>query len=245
MKYELSLFLWVASIKHPQKWSIANGWRLHSPWQSLLIMQLKRVRPLCRIASFHCRSIICKIWSLSLVHCWFSKKGGRIRSLVVSVSWINPNLFLFPFNASQRGKVVPLVFIWVMSHGPRRAVGVIVSLFTRCLACHSATCLFGKISLWVGLLKSCHWERRDHLAARRKIRELEQNGCISCVSAHIVSQLFSPRRERTTTGQLTRIFNIALFDKPCQWQSLCQHWLLMWRPLLNHQEVLESSQTTC
>ena len=149
MKYELSLFLWVASIKHPQKWSIANGWRLHSPWQSLLIMQLKRVRPLCRIASFHCRSIICKIWSLSLVHCWFSKKGGRIRSLVVSVSWINPNLFLFPFNASQRGKVVPLVFIWVMSHGPERAVGVIVSLFTRCLACHSATCLFGKISLCV------------------------------------------------------------------------------------------------
>ena len=126
------------------------------------------------------------------------------RSLVVSVSWINPNLFLFPFNASQRGKVLPLVFIWVMSHGPRRAVGVIVSLFTRCLACHSATCLFGKISLWVGLLKTCHWERRDHLAARRKIRKLEQNGCISCVSAHIVSQLFSPRRERTTTGRLTR-----------------------------------------
>ena len=42
MKYELSLFLWVASIKHPQKWSIANGWRLHSPWQSLLIMKLEK-----------------------------------------------------------------------------------------------------------------------------------------------------------------------------------------------------------
>ena len=104
MKYELSLFLWVASIKHPQKWSIANGWRLHSPWQSMLIMQLKRVRPLCRIASFHCRSIICKIWSLSLVHCWFSKKGGRIRSLVVSVSWIISQPILVPFQWQPTGK---------------------------------------------------------------------------------------------------------------------------------------------
>ena len=51
------------------------------------------------------------------------------------------------FNGSLRDKAVPLVFIWVMSHGPRQAVGVIVSLFTRCLACHSAICLFGKISL--------------------------------------------------------------------------------------------------
>ena len=63
------------------------------------------------------------------------------------------------------------------------------------------------LSLCVGLLEPCHWERRDHLAVRRKIRKLEQNGCISCVSAHIVSQLFSLRRERTTAGLLTHLVN--------------------------------------
>ena len=35
-------------------------------------------------------------------------------------------------------------------------------------------------------LNGCHWDPRDHLASRRRIRKLEKNGCISCVSAHIL-----------------------------------------------------------
>ena len=66
-------------------------------------------------------------------------------------------------------------------------------------------CLARDLSLLVCL--NLVIERRDHLAVRRKIRKLEQNGCISCVSAHIVSQLFSLRRERTTAGLLTHLVN--------------------------------------
>ena len=85
------IHLWVASIQDPHKFSIANSL---APTQSLTIPVNNAIG---KESGRSAGPLFTKYGLSVLVHCWFSKKGGRTRSLVVSVSWIISHPIIAPF----------------------------------------------------------------------------------------------------------------------------------------------------